>query len=133
MAAFYQWRAESAMAARWPRTVLLIIGQQTDGRGADAGRGGETRHTEGALRAEQHPGEPRRQFRDDARWAAVFVCDGRGRDQRNAVHGRAQLDGGGKEMTLATDKRLGTYEILSLLGAVGMGEVRRARDTRLDG
>jgi len=35
-------------------------------------------------------------------------------------------------MTLSTGTRLGTFEIIGLLGAGGMGEVYRARDTRLE-
>ena len=35
-------------------------------------------------------------------------------------------------MSLSSGTRLGPYQIVSLLGAGGMGEVYRSRDTRLD-
>ena len=35
-------------------------------------------------------------------------------------------------MSLAAGNRLGPYEILSRIGAGGMGEVHRGRDTRLN-
>ena len=35
-------------------------------------------------------------------------------------------------MPILPGKRLGPYEILSAVGAGGMGEVYRAKDTRLD-
>jgi eukaryotic-like serine/threonine-protein kinase len=35
-------------------------------------------------------------------------------------------------MTLSAGTRLGPYEIVAAIGAGGMGEVYRARDTRLD-
>src|SRR6202049_4836968 len=35
-------------------------------------------------------------------------------------------------MSLAPGTRLGAYEVLALIGAGGMGEIYRARDTRLE-
>jgi len=43
----------------------------------------------------------------------------------------ADNDADGTSMSLASGSRLGSYEIVSALGAGGMGEVYRARDTKL--
>jgi len=37
-----------------------------------------------------------------------------------------------RHMSLANGSRLGPYEIIAPIGAGGMGEVYKARDTRLD-
>jgi serine/threonine-protein kinase len=47
------------------------------------------------------------------------------------LRGAAAGGAGGEAMTLAPGVRLGTYEVLSPIGAGGMGEVYRARDAKL--
>jgi eukaryotic-like serine/threonine-protein kinase len=51
---------------------------------------------------------------------------------RTSVLQYAPLTGSWQAMPLSTGTRLGPYEVVSFLSAGGMGEVYRARDTRLD-
>ena len=47
------------------------------------------------------------------------------------LHGHVELECGGKEMTIATGTKLGSYQVLSQIGAGGMGVVYQAHDTKL--
>src|SRR5712691_7551556 len=51
--------------------------------------------------------------------------------ERPAVEVAADLLGGANQTRLAVGARLGPYEILAPIGAGGMGEVHRARDSRV--
>ncbi len=63
--------------------------------------------------------------------AAVKVRLNPRRENLDADHGSSELDGRLEAMSLDAGTKLGPYQIVSPLGACGMGEVYRARDRRL--
>src|SRR5580693_6895881 len=70
------------------------------------------------------------------RWTAFSDSRGAGAEVRRAADADPELDSSTEsrrveEMSLTAGTKLGAYEILSPIGAGGMGEVYRARDTKL--
>src|SRR5437762_9101566 len=131
MADLAERRRRAALESRRQRALLLRPGQPAHGGASENRRRHFRRRGHSASLPSEDPGSHLPLQRGERREAV----SGRRRAASGplADHDPDELDRGAeKEVTLSAGSRLGSYEIVSPLGAGGMGEVYRARDTKLD-
>src|SRR5262249_12194969 len=111
-------RASAASAGN--RLEARRPGLRRTGPGTEAGRRGWRARGSGPSRGHGLEG--------GRKAAGMILCRGRGLASRGRTVAHRS---GTVEDVLASGTRIGSYEVIDRLGAGGMGEVYRARDTRL--